>query len=703
MRHLLLLLGLSLTMIARPAHIIGGEMYYTHLGGASYQVTLKLYRECSSTAFDFNASVAAFNSSNGMEMDWFFGFDGEVSIPVNTGNPCMTAPPNLCISMGTYTGVVELPSIPGGYTLSYQRCCRTPGITNLSDAGSQGITCKVDLPEATTFGDNSTPQFDNYPPIALCLDEAMTIDHSASDVDGDSLAYEICAPYIGGTTFAPMPAPPGPPPYDLVTWAPGFSVANILTATPPLVIDPVTGVITFTPTQMGYFVVGVRAKEYRNGVLLGSVVRDFMFAVVACQPGIVSVIADNTADVQCTGLTVTFDNNSLGGVAYHWDFGVPGILSDTSILENPTYTFPAAGTYDVTLVVNPTWPCRDTTVMTYVLQDPLVISFTEPDTLCPDQLPVTLTAQGNFTAAANFQWTYVGGNAPDASQNAVQLNYATLGTHAVTVEVEEGGCTAEHTGELTIMPPPVAYFTSDTNGCVPFTAAFLDGSTAMSPMQHLWEFGDGTTSTDSMPTHAYAAPGIYDVRLTVNTTSGCIASSSLLREDQVSVWSQPVARFMVDPKVTDLFDPKVTVTDQSEGFEHLDYVVEGVHYTVPEFTHLFQDGGWFDVLLTATSGHGCVDTAMTTVFVGDHLFFAPNSFTPNGDGINDVWQPRVKGARLYSLEIFDRWGHSVFKTNDPAQGWTGSGEGEGIYNFRAWLTEHGPLERAYSGSINLLR
>ncbi|HEY0977581.1 MAG TPA: PKD domain-containing protein [Flavobacteriales bacterium] len=703
MRHLLSLVLFLLAALARPAHIIGGEMYYTHVSGNTYEVTLKLYRECSSTAFDFTASIGAFDVGNQWVGDWAFDLDGEEEIPIETGNPCMTAPPDLCISMGTYIGLIDLPPIQGGYTLSYQRCCRTPDITNLFDPGTQGITCRVDIPDAAAVGDNSSPAFQYYPPIALCLNEPMVIDHSALDADGDDLVYEICAPFIGGTTIAPTPAPPAAPPYDEVSWAPGFSVGNIITASPALVMDANTGVFTFTPTQLGQFVIGVRVKEYRNGVLLGSVVRDFLFEVVACTAGIVSVIEDNTEEVRCTGLTVPFGNNSLGGDFYHWDFGVAGTDADTSNLEQPTFTFPAEGFYTVTLVVNPTWACGDTTVLTYELRNPLTIDFEAPPILCPDQLPVTLEAEGNFTALASVQWTYPGGFSPDPTAHGLDLTYATLGTHMVSVQVEEHGCEAEYTDSVRIMAPPVALFVSDTNGCVPFTTAFVDQSTGSTPLRYLWDLGDGTLSTDSIPVHTYTEPGVYDVRLTVSTDSGCIASSTLLLTDQVSVWPQPIARFMVDPLVTDLMDPNITVYDQSEDAEQLLYEVEGVQYTVPEFAHLFNDGGWHDVVLTAVSGLGCVDTAVTRVFVGDHLFYAPNTFTPNGDGINDSWLPQVKGARKYKLEVFDRWGHSVFETTDPDRSWDGSGAGQGIYHYRAWLTEYGPLEREYRGSVSLLR
>jgi gliding motility-associated-like protein len=206
-----------------------------------------------------------------------------------------------------------------------------------------------------------------------------------------------------------------------------------------------------------------------------------------------------------------------------------------------------------------------------------------------------------------------------------------------------------------------------------------------------------------VPTHVFEAPGTYGVKLTVNTNSGCVASATKIRPDVVDVWPLPIAQFMADPVVTSLMYPDVTFHDSSVDAAVIDIDVDGTHYNVPDFTHTFADAGRYNVLLTATSGLGCVDTMSITVFVGDHFFYAPNAFTPNGDGTNEVWLPQVKGARFYHLDVFDRWGQLRFSTTDPKQAWDGKDAAPGVYAYKAWLSEYGPLEKEYNGSIILLR
>ena len=128
----------------RSSHIIGGELYYDHLGGSLYQVTLKLYRDCSSTVlFDNAAPIGVFTGDGVFIYTQNLNFPGSQTVPVVLESPCLTLPPNVCVETTSYTGVFDLPSSPTGYQLAYQRCCRTSQIVNLPDPGSLGLTCTI--------------------------------------------------------------------------------------------------------------------------------------------------------------------------------------------------------------------------------------------------------------------------------------------------------------------------------------------------------------------------------------------------------------------------------------------------------------------------------------------------------------------------------------------------------------------------------
>lgn len=706
MRTLLLLLLLAAGLPTWATHILGGVIYYTYLGDNNYQVTLRLYRDCGpdntqNTALDNIATIGVFNSAGVWVKNALFSLPGETLIPVVLDNPCLTVPPSICTRVGTYTGVINLPSGTGGYTLSYQRCCRSPAVVNILNPNTQGMTCTVRVPDPNITGPNSSPSFDNEPPMVLCLDQTTVLDQLATDADGDSLVYALAAPFNGATAANPAPATPSPPPYSPVIWAPGYSTQNQLNSNPPMLFGEENGQLSLHPTMIGNFAVSISVSEYRNGVLLSTVIRDYRFLVVACAQTITSAFAEQTQF--CDGLQVQMTNHSVSADTYHWDFGVPGTAADTSNQTDPSFTYPTGGTYTVTLIANPGWPCSDTSYQTYAVYDQPEISFSLPETVCSEDLPIGVMASGTFSSAANITWDFGTGVSPNLHSATTSVGWSNLGDHVVSVSVDDHGCTASHSDTITIFPVPKPIFSADSGGCMPFAPLFSNSSTAWTTMYYLWDLGDGNFSTDSIPVHEYADPGTYTVSLTVSTDSGCVASRTLIRPNLVQVWDKPIASGVGLPQVTTVLYPDVTFHDHSTDAVSWDFDVEGVHYDTPEFTHRFSDAGWYRAYLTVTNEHGCIDTTSIRIFVGDHLFFAPAAFSPDGDGNNEIWKPSVKGAREYQLDIFNRWGQVVFSTTDPDAGWDGEGALPGIYAYKAWLTEWGPLEREYNGSFVLIR
>src|SRR5690606_18840671 len=125
------------------------------------------------------------------------------------------------------------------------------------------------------------------------------------------------------------------PPYDDVIFnAPQYSSLNPLGIESGLSINPITGLLTGTPKLTGQFVVGVCAKEYRNGVLMSVLRRDFQFNVVNCQVAVAAAIqADAVVDGKeyvinsCGNNEVTFINESEIEAfiqSYRWIFDING-------------------------------------------------------------------------------------------------------------------------------------------------------------------------------------------------------------------------------------------------------------------------------------------------------------------------------------------------------------------------------------------
>lgn len=694
-------------MLAHATHILGGEMFYTHLGNDDYEVTLKMYRDCgpgntNGTGFDATAQLAVYDSNGNWLFSEFPSFTIAVPVPLQLNNPCLQVLPVVCVESAEYVTLMNLPPIPGGYTIAYQRCCRTPTIMNIQTPDQYGITCSVTVPDANVFGANSSPRFNLLPPIALCGNDPMVFDHSAFDPDGDQLVYELVAPWTGGSQLTAMPNPPAAPPYSDIPWAPGFSTGNVMNTNPPLSIDAGTGVMNVLPNLLGQYAVCVRVQEFRNGQLLGETRRDFRFEVVPCQLAVISAIQQQQN--LCNGYTVDFTNLSVNGSFYHWDFGDPNILGDTSNTASPQWTYADTGTYTITLITQPGWPCADTATATFDVFAPINPSFVAPPPMCMHALPVQLDALGFFGNNATVDWD-LGPNGAQSSMQGdpIMADFIAPGNYAVELTITDNGCTESYTDSVRLFPAPVAAFGPDTSGCVPLPVQFSNASTAWTAMQFEWDLGDGNSSSAALPAHTYLSAGAFDVSLKVMTNTGCVDTVELVHPVAVRTWPQPIAGFSVHPPTVNVMDPVVLITDQSQEAVQWTYWVDGQQVTDPTFLWTFSDAGEYTITQVVSTSNTCADTVRMVVAVRDHLFYAPNAFTPDGDGVNEVFLPHVIGAVDYELLVFDRWGAVAFRTTETQQGWDGSAAPPEVYSYKATVVDHGGHAQEYFGSVTLVR
>ncbi len=305
------LLSLMAAQKSHASHIAGAELYYSCSGNNLYRITLKMYRDC-------------LNANPGAVFDdplilYIFRGDGTVyqtydlNAPVNTPeivpenwNSCVATPYDICVEVGTYNLNVQLPPLASGYNIAWTRCCRNNVISNFAAPQCEGLTFLAHVPGSALASCNSMPVFNNSPSIFLCANQPYYFDYSATDPDGDSLVYSLALPFTG-TNFQGLGTgaqslggctsnlPPslsntlptnymGPPPYQGVTYAPGYGPQNPFGPGGYANINPATGFLEAFPATNGIYVVAVSVKEYRNGALLSENKRDFQFHVIACIP-----------------------------------------------------------------------------------------------------------------------------------------------------------------------------------------------------------------------------------------------------------------------------------------------------------------------------------------------------------------------------------------------------------------------------------
>ncbi len=250
--------------IGKSTHIVGGSITYEHLGGATYRVTFKMYRDCGPGHANFPNNVRIeVRDQNGNS----FSPDKDIIIPL-TQTQVLNPPidtcafdPGICVEEAIYSKIVNnLPPQSGGYHLYFGYCCRNWSITNVPvTPGQTGASYYTYIPDNNSLLTNSSPQWKNFPPVFVCQGNPLTFDHGATDKDGDSLVYSFYHPFEDNN-----PSWPGPN-FQNVPYNAGYTWNDPLGGS-SLTINPATGVITGVTPALGQFVLGVKVDEYRNCV-----------------------------------------------------------------------------------------------------------------------------------------------------------------------------------------------------------------------------------------------------------------------------------------------------------------------------------------------------------------------------------------------------------------------------------------------------
>ncbi|MCB9234930.1 MAG: PKD domain-containing protein [Bacteroidia bacterium] len=233
---------------------------------------------------------------------------------------------------------------------------------------------------------------------------------------------------------------------------------------------------------------------------------------IAC-PGVNAAFTYATS-----GLSVAFANQSTASIpAYIWHFGD----GNSSTLANPTHTYAAAGTYNVELFVyDSAVSCLDTINQTVVVSSGPVCNAAFLYSWSGNTLVLTNTSTGSFNTT---YWTFGDGSFATGNSGATHL-YAASGTYQVCVAVSDsnGSCIDTWCDSITYGSGPgpacVANFIHfpDTTGQYAIIGVNLSVG---NNLNYLWDFGDGSTSTQAYPIHTYPSAGTYMICLVVNNAT----------------------------------------------------------------------------------------------------------------------------------------------------------------------------------------
>jgi gliding motility-associated-like protein len=415
----------------------------------------------------------------------------------------------------------------------------------------------------------------------------------------------------------------------------------------------------------------------------------------------------------CVGGTADINALASGGTGtftYSWDNGLPSQTSHT-VTPGSTTIYNVFAT-DGNGCVTPSVP------VTVDYHPPLSVNaFTDQVICVGETVNINAIAQGGIGTPYVYNWDQNLGNGDNH-------NVSPTGTTTYIVTASDACETPDATAQVTITvnPLPVVEFSADNlEGCLPVNTTF---SNLTNPIyvgnSCVWDFGDGSATVDDCgtPSHSFTDPGCYDVSLTVTSPEGCVNDTTI--NNYICVYDYPVADFSFGPQPTTFFQPEITFNNLSTT-PSPDYITnyywdfDGLGTSEDEhpiYAFPNTDAGTYDVCLTVVNDHGCTDDICKVVEIGgEFLIYVPNAFTPDGDGVNDLFFPsglNLSNTTEFTMYIFNRWGEMIFESHDPTTAWNGTKRGQNVkQDVYVWkINVRNPYNGAkhdFVGHVTLLR
>jgi len=404
----------------------------------------------------------------------------------------------------------------------------------------------------------------------------------------------------------------------------------------------------------------------------------------------------------CYGQTITLQiDSTTGGTSPYthlWNIGDTTTFITVNPLVSTQYTVQATDINGCTSQVTP---------LVLSVTDPLTMSLLpSADSIC---IGDSLVINANITGGGNI--TYIVHLSDGTSGTPPLVVYPTQDmTYVASVTDSCGFTTVFDSSFVTVMPLPPTAFTSDiTYGCEPLVVQFNE-TNPPEGQSYEWYFADGYYGAGNSITHTFENYGIYSVTMTATSFFGCVNSQTI--NNMITVYPRPTADFSFNPK-----NPNALL--DLVFFDNLSTTLYAAHWNFGDGNtsehistfNTFNSSGTFTVQLIAETEHGCLDTAYHDIDIKEvFTLYIPNAFTPDGDGLNDVFRPLGVGLdnEGFHLMIFNRWGEMVYETYDVNKGWDGKTfEGnkayDGVYTWLLYYNEIESYNQKKTGTVTLIR
>lgn len=519
---LLLLVSLFMMIPGKKivaSHMAGADLTYEYTGTNQYRVTYTLYRDCSGVpapagvTLTLQSARCAVNRT--FQLSRVQGSGEEITHTCPNSATICSGGTNPGIQRWQYSGPVTVQSPCSDWVMSVVNCCRNPVINTLNNPDNSGMYVEARLNNVN--GPNSSPVFSNKPVLFACNDQDFIFNHGVIEPDGDSLSYHLIPPMTNPNSYVSFSQP--------------YSAQNPISSSPSVSMDPENGDIIMHPTMTQTGVMAIQVNEFRNGIQIGSVMRDLQICVQNCSnhlPALSGIDGDTSRTVSvCPGTPLCFDIFSADSdpdqqLSLSWNQAIPGASFTVSQGTRPSGHF-----------------CWTPSLSDARLQ-PYIFTVTIRDNNCPvngmqtvaysvnvsslhidiSSTPVSCGGRGDGSASV----TVSGGTAPynyfwspDGGTEAIAP-----GLHGGLYNVfitDEMGCSATASVMVDESQPLQLNVSSEPATCHASDGSLLAGcSGGTMPYSYFWSPGGMTDAEVSGLT-----AGIYHI--TVSDANGCTAQA----------------------------------------------------------------------------------------------------------------------------------------------------------------------------------
>jgi hypothetical protein len=775
MKKILFFLLCLVSSAAMGSHIVGGEFELLYLSGNTYRLRMILYfdkKNGSPGALDPFARVRIFSKAtnqiilNDIQLDHLLALDEQVEY-----SQLECSKGELITERLIYQAELTLDpsqfSDPAGYYVAWERCCRNYDIKNIYSARNEdanflteyaGQTFYLEFPPLIKNGKrfiNSSPKL--FAPLSdyACPNKLYFVNFGGVDDDGDSLVYSLVTP-LNTHEAAALPASglPGPAPYPLVKWKPGFTDADVMKGDPRLWISR-EGYLRVAPTLSGLFVFAVKCEEFRDGEKIGEVRRDFQMLVVDyCPSSEAPEIVGKTAEspsytdqelVVSFSNDVTDENRCIEVVVTDPDaFNAAENYSEIVRIEAIPIGF-KADVSGVLPTVKKATLTRDNSEVhfdvcfdkcPYTKDGHFKIAIVAYDDACSQPLSDSLWVDVTVQPPVNEDPYFETGDVDDGVEINTQQSWDVKGldpdTNPVEVYVITGGFDLDDFGfhlETTLLE-----------------AGKYNGIFSWAPDCNVMDFSERRDFNIQLVLNDLECdlnePDTMTFDLHVNIPENMAPELTVTSATAIELIDNTITADVHMPIVLDIISKdQDVISPQNQITILLDTAlsklpegylftpVTGINIANTNFSwtpdcDIFTDNTWTRdyKFVFRTYDRSCVvhkeDTVSIDATVNDidskrEAFLPPNLITPNSDGFNDFFGldeivkisegdvlPNLPldncAGHFLSIEIFNRWGKKVFESDKRNFRWYANNAAAGIYFYTVQYTN-----AKYKGSLSV--